>query len=89
MGGPLTKLTLADTCLCSESVTEIVGGPEVHVDHHSSLELTCRVHSGDKTPAYIIWQREDKVTKHNIIRLFLNRKLGAALNLNLKQSSGD
>ena len=45
----------------TESITEIVGGPDIHVDHHATLKLTCRVYSGDKTPAYIIWQREDKV----------------------------
>ena len=76
----------------SESVTEIVGGPDVHVDHHSTLELTCRVHSGDKTPAYIIWQREDKGTKQKHIcasSLIGNLVVKVALNLNFKQSSGD
>ena len=49
------------THIYAESITEIVGGPDIHVDHHATLKLTCRVYSGDKTPAYIIWQREDKV----------------------------
>jgi len=46
-----------------ESITEIEGGPEIHVDKHSTLQLTCSVFSGDKTPAYIIWQRDDKILK--------------------------
>ena len=59
----------------SESITEIEGGPEIHVDHHSTLQLTCRVISGDKTPAYIIWQREDKV----IIKHVSNPNCGGGL----------
>ena len=42
-------------------MTEIIGGPDIHVDHHSTLQMTCKVTSGNKTPAYIIWQRDDKV----------------------------
>ena len=42
-------------------MTEIVGGPDIYVDCHSTLQMTCRVTSGNKTPAYIIWQRDDKV----------------------------
>ena len=45
----------------SESMTEIVGGPDIHVDRNSTLQMTCRVTSGNNTPAYIIWQRDDKV----------------------------
>ena len=45
----------------SESMTEVVGGPDIHVDRQSTLQMTCRVTSGDKTPAFIIWQRDDKV----------------------------
>ena len=48
----------------SESMTEVVGGPDIHVDRLSTLQMTCRVTSGDKTPAFIIWQREDKVSKN-------------------------
>jgi len=46
-----------------ESMTEVVGGPDIHVDRLSTLQMTCRVTSGDKTPAFIIWQREDKILK--------------------------
>lgn len=46
-----------------ESITEVVGGPDIHVDRQSTLQMTCRVTSGDKTPAFIIWQRDDKILK--------------------------
>jgi len=46
-----------------ESMTEVVGGPDIHVDRLSTLQMTCRVTSGDKTPAFIIWQRDDKILK--------------------------
>ena len=42
-------------------MTEVVGGPDIHVDRLSTLQLLCRVSSGNKTPAFIIWQRGDKV----------------------------
>ena len=28
--------------ICSESMTEIVGGPDIYVDRLSTLQLTCR-----------------------------------------------
>jgi len=46
-----------------ESMTEIVGGPDIYVDRLSTLQLTCRVTSGENTPAFIIWQKEDKILK--------------------------
>ena len=44
-----------------ESMTEIVGGPDIYMDRLSRLQLTCRVTSGDNNPAFIIWQKENKV----------------------------
>ena len=32
--------------ICSESMTEIVGGPDIYVDRLSTLQLTCRCRSG-------------------------------------------
>ena len=47
---------------CSDSITEIDGSETgLVVERHSRLELTCRVTSGDRTPAFIIWQKENKV----------------------------
>jgi len=46
-----------------ESLTEVVGGPDIHVDRQSTLQMTCRVSSGDNTPAYIIWMRDSKILK--------------------------
>ena len=50
-------------------MTEVVGGPDIHVDRHSTMKMTCRVTSGDNTPAFIIWQRDNKV------RTTLDRKI--------------
>ena len=49
---------------CSDSITEIDGSETgLVVERHSRLELTCRVTSGDRTPAFIIWQKENKVSR--------------------------
>ena len=49
-------------------MTEIVGGPDIYVDRLSTLQLTCRVTSGDNTPAFIIWQKEDKVPPNKLVK---------------------
>ncbi len=46
----------------SEGATEILDGPIIYVDPKSTLVLTCRVDFGDKTPEYIIWRKENKVS---------------------------
>ena len=52
-------------------MTEVVGGPDIHVDRQSTLQMTCRVTSGDKTPAFIIWQRDDKVMPYISAPLYI------------------
>ena len=48
--------------ISSDSITEIDGSEHgMVVERNSRLELTCRVTSGDRTPAFIIWQKENKV----------------------------
>jgi len=37
-----------------ESITEVVGGPDIHVDRHSTLQMTCRVSSGQNIIINII-----------------------------------
>ena len=49
--------------ISSDSITEIDGSEHgMVVERNSRLELTCRVTSGDRTPAFIIWQKENKVS---------------------------
>jgi hypothetical protein len=45
----------------SEPRTEILGERELYVDHASSLNLTCLIHSPE-TPAYVFWKKDEKVT---------------------------
>ena len=57
-----TKNNTNTVLFCSDSITEIDGSATgLVVERHSRLELTCRVTSGDRTPAFIIWQKENKV----------------------------
>ena len=46
-------------CL-SEPFTEILGGSDVFIDQHSTINLTCIVHTPDK-PAHVFWLRNGKV----------------------------
>ena len=56
---------------CSDSITEIDGSETgLVVERHSRLELTCRVTSGDRTPAFIIWQKENKVCPPQSVEQF-------------------
>ena len=52
----------SDLVFFSEGATEILDGPIIYVDPKSTLVLTCRVDFGDKTPEYIIWRKENKVS---------------------------
>ena len=44
----------------SEPFTEILGGSDVFIDQHSTINLTCIVHTPDK-PAHVFWLRNGKV----------------------------
>lgn len=39
----------------------ILGGPDLHVDKGSTINLTCTVHFSPEPPAYIFWYHEDNV----------------------------
>ena len=44
----------------AEPFTEILGGSDVFIDQHSTINLTCLVHTPDK-PAHVFWLRNGKV----------------------------
>ena len=46
--------------LSSDPYTEIVGGKDLFIDQHSSINLTCTVHSPEP-PAHIFWMKNGRV----------------------------
>ena len=46
----------------TEPYTEIIGGKDLFIDQHSSINLTCTVHSPEP-PAHIFWMKNGKVAK--------------------------
>ena len=45
----------------TEPTTEIVGGPDLYIDHGSTINLTCIVLHSPEPPAYIFWNHNDAV----------------------------
>ncbi|CAG9132486.1 unnamed protein product [Plutella xylostella] len=41
----------------------ILGGPDLHVDMGSTINLTCLIQFSPEPPAYIFWYHEDEVSK--------------------------
>lgn len=54
--------------IVSEPATEILGGPDLYIDHGSTINLTCVVLNSPEPPAYIFWNHNDAVS---FILLFL------------------
>ena len=48
----------------TEPYTEIIGGKDLFIDQHSSINLTCTVHSPEP-PAHIFWMKNGKVSKNS------------------------
>lgn len=40
----------------------IIGGPDLHVDKGSTINLTCSVKYSQEPPAYIFWFHQDEVS---------------------------
>jgi hypothetical protein len=45
----------------SEPSTEVLGGPDMHVDRGSTINLTCVSKFSPKPPPDVIWYHNDKV----------------------------
>jgi len=49
----------------AEPVTEIVGGPELHLDEGSTMNLTCIVRDSPEPPHHIFWYHNKKSISYN------------------------
>lgn len=53
-------------CKCFFFITvptaEILGGPDLHVDKGSTINLTCSIKFSPEPPAYIFWYHHDDVS---------------------------
>lgn len=58
----------------------ILGGPDLHVDKGSTINLTCAVKYSPEPPAYIFWYHHEEVSANQLIafvRHCIDRKLAA------------
>lgn len=46
----------------------IIGGPDLHVDKGSTINLTCAVKYSPEPPAYIFWYHHDEVISYDSSR---------------------
>lgn len=49
------------TFCVSVPTAAILGGPDLHVDKGSTINLTCAVKYSPEPPAYIFWYHHDEV----------------------------
>ena len=54
----------------TEPFTEIMGGKDLFIDQHSSINLTCIVNSPEP-PAHIFWMKNGKVKKYILSIYFM------------------
>ena len=47
---------------------QIIGGPDLHVDKGSTINLTCAVKYSPEPPAYIFWYHHDEVISYDSSR---------------------
>lgn len=52
----------------AEPVTEIVGGPEIHLDEGSTMNLTCIVRDSPEPPHHIFWYHNKQSISYNSAR---------------------
>lgn len=48
--------------VCVEPVTEVVGGPELHINKGSTINLTCIVKFAPEPPPTVIWSHNRQVS---------------------------
>lgn len=59
-------LKLCCVCVAVPSA-RILGGPDLHVDIGSTINLTCLIQFSPEPPAYIFWYHEDEVSGRKVI----------------------
>ncbi|KAK0077534.1 hypothetical protein PV325_003780 [Microctonus aethiopoides] len=55
--------------MTKEPTTEILGGPDLYIDHGSTINLTCIVLNSPEPPAYIFWNHNDAGYYHWVFDL--------------------
>lgn len=58
-----TTCVLLSACACAVPTAIILGGPDLHVDKGSTINLTCTVKFSPEPPAYIFWYHHEEVIK--------------------------
>jgi hypothetical protein len=53
----------------SEPHTEVLGGPDMHVDQGSTINLTCVSKFNPFPPSDVIWYLNDKVTTTTLLAI--------------------
>lgn len=48
---------------------QILGGPDLHVDKGSTINLTCSIKYSPEPPAYIFWYHHDDVSTRSGIKI--------------------
>uniref|UniRef100_A0A182PJK0 Ig-like domain-containing protein n=1 Tax=Anopheles epiroticus TaxID=199890 RepID=A0A182PJK0_9DIPT len=55
-------------CSLAVPTATIIGGPDLHVDKGSTINLTCAVKYSPEPPAYIFWYHHDEVISYDSSR---------------------
>ncbi|EAL40345.3 AGAP010541-PA, partial [Anopheles gambiae str. PEST] len=63
----LTEHVCSFLCFVVPTAT-IIGGPDLHVDKGSTINLTCAVKYSPEPPAYIFWYHHDEVISYDSSR---------------------
>ena len=56
----------------TEPHTEVLGGPDMHVDRGSTINLTCVARFSPAPPPDVEWRHNNEVCIHNLQRLVLS-----------------
>ncbi|CAH0389283.1 unnamed protein product [Bemisia tabaci] len=48
-----------------EPMTDIVGAPDLYIDHGSTINLTCVIKYSPEPPAYIFWNHNDAIISYD------------------------
>lgn len=52
--------------LCLEPITEVVGGPELHINKGSTINLTCIVKFAPEPPPTVVWSHNRQVSLQSL-----------------------
>lgn len=61
----------------AEPITEVVGGPELHINKGSTINLTCIVKFAPEPPPTVVWSHNRQVSLQSLSSLTSKYALGA------------